>query len=140
MAWQQNSDGWWGEGEFKAFIDGDVDYPTICGTGTEDYFGGAWCFGANYSAPFLGYADLSTIAQPGREMVARAIGTACTDFTSSIPSGSTATCASPCRRSDGAARVATCRSGRHRVGRLLVPSEPHAAFPALGNRDDLEVI
>ena len=38
LAWQQNSDGWWGEGEFKAYIDGDTDFPTICGTGTEDYF------------------------------------------------------------------------------------------------------
>jgi hypothetical protein len=68
MAWQQNSDGWWGEGEFKAFIDGDKEFPTICGTGTEDYFGGAWCFGANYSAPFLGYWDISTIKEPGRSM------------------------------------------------------------------------
>jgi hypothetical protein len=55
MAWQQNNAGWWGEGEFKVFLDGDTDFPTICGTGTEDYFGGAWCFGANYSAPFMGY-------------------------------------------------------------------------------------
>jgi len=59
LAWQQNSAGWWGEGEFKAFIDGDTEYPTICGTGTEDYFGGAWCFGDHYSAPFLGYTDLT---------------------------------------------------------------------------------
>ena len=35
---------WWGEGEFKFFLDGDSQSPTICGTGTEDYFGGAWCF------------------------------------------------------------------------------------------------
>lgn len=55
MAWQQNNGGWWGEGEFKAFLDGDGEFPTICGTGAEDYFGGAWCFGALYSAPFLGY-------------------------------------------------------------------------------------
>ena len=41
MAWGVNNNGWWGEGEFKAFIDGDQDYPTICGTGTEDYFGGS---------------------------------------------------------------------------------------------------
>ena len=48
--------GWWGEGEIKFFIDGDkADAPTICGTGTEDYFGGAWCFGDTYSTPFLGY-------------------------------------------------------------------------------------
>jgi hypothetical protein len=55
MAWQQNNSHWWGEGEIKFFIDGDGEYPTLCGTGTEDYFGGAWCFGATYSAPFLGY-------------------------------------------------------------------------------------
>ena len=55
MGWQQNSKGWWGEGEFQAFVDGDGEFPTICGTGTEDYFGGAWGFGANFSAPFLGY-------------------------------------------------------------------------------------
>ncbi len=35
-------DTWWGEGEFKAYIDGDKDYPTICGTGVEDYIGTAW--------------------------------------------------------------------------------------------------
>lgn len=35
---------WWGEGEMKFYLDGDTDYPTICGTGTEDYFGGAWSF------------------------------------------------------------------------------------------------
>ena len=64
LAWTQFSNGWWGEGEIKFFMDGDVDYPTICGTGTEDYFGGAWCFGGSdddptttetYSTPFLGY-------------------------------------------------------------------------------------
>ena len=55
---------WWGEGEFKFYIDGDRDYPTICGTGTEDYFGGSWSFAKqvegrtveqNYSTLFLGY-------------------------------------------------------------------------------------
>ena len=59
MAWQQNSKGWWGEGEIKMYLDGDADFPTICGTGTEDYFGGAWCFGENYSAPYLGYQKVS---------------------------------------------------------------------------------
>lgn len=37
-----NNNGWWGEGEIKFFMDGDGEFPTICGTGTEDYFGGAW--------------------------------------------------------------------------------------------------
>lgn len=35
-------DSWWGEGEVKMFIDGDKDYPTLVGTGTEDYIGTAW--------------------------------------------------------------------------------------------------
>lgn len=53
------SSGWWGEGEIKFFMDGDEEYPTICGTGTEDYFGGShnWDVGHKYiehSTPFLG--------------------------------------------------------------------------------------
>jgi hypothetical protein len=37
-------------------MDGDTEFPTICGTGTEDYFGGAWGFGGEtYSTAFLGY-------------------------------------------------------------------------------------
>jgi len=55
FAWTQLSDGWWGEGEIKFYMDGDTEFPTICGTGTEDYVGGAWCFGETYSGPFLGY-------------------------------------------------------------------------------------
>ena len=55
---------WWGEGEMKFYLDGDLEYPTICGTGTEDYFGGAWSFASQedgktventYCTPFLGY-------------------------------------------------------------------------------------
>jgi hypothetical protein len=30
---------WWGEGEIKVFLDGDSDFPTLCGTGSEDYVG-----------------------------------------------------------------------------------------------------
>jgi D-arabinan exo alpha-(1,3)/(1,5)-arabinofuranosidase (non-reducing end) len=65
LAWNQLSNDWWGEGEVKFFIDGDKPgSPTICGTGTEDYFGGAWGFVMDhardlspqtYSTPFLGY-------------------------------------------------------------------------------------
>ena len=44
LAWGVNNTGWWGEGEIKFFMDGDGEFPTICGTGTEDYFGGAWNF------------------------------------------------------------------------------------------------
>ena len=38
IAYGSKNNGWWGEGEIKFFMDGDTDYPTICGTGTEDYF------------------------------------------------------------------------------------------------------
>jgi len=44
LAWGVNNNGWWGEGEVKFYMDGDQEWPTICGTGTEDYFGGAWNF------------------------------------------------------------------------------------------------
>jgi hypothetical protein len=33
---------WWGEGEVKIYTDGDTAYPTLCGTGTEDYIGTGW--------------------------------------------------------------------------------------------------
>ena len=51
--------GWWGEGEIKFFIDDDAQFPTICGTGTEDYFGGAYCWEVEgkyvtYTTPFVG--------------------------------------------------------------------------------------
>lgn len=36
------SPGWWGEGEMKAYLDGDTEFPTICGTGSEDYVCLAW--------------------------------------------------------------------------------------------------
>ncbi len=44
MTWGSNSPGWWGEGEIKFYMDGDKEFPTICGTGTEDYFCGSYCF------------------------------------------------------------------------------------------------
>jgi hypothetical protein len=54
LAWTQLSEGWFGEGEVKFFIDGDRDFPTICGTGTEDYFGGSYGFPAVFSGPYSG--------------------------------------------------------------------------------------
>jgi hypothetical protein len=44
MAWEVNNNGWWGEGEIKFFMDGDTKFPTINGTGTEDYFCGSYDF------------------------------------------------------------------------------------------------
>jgi hypothetical protein len=60
LAWGVNNNGWWGEGEIKFYLDGDGAWPTICGTGTEDYFGGAWDFEQPqgqycvFSSPFSG--------------------------------------------------------------------------------------
>ena len=45
---------WWGEGEVKFYLDGD-EYPSIADNGTEDYFGGAWCFGAKHAFTENGY-------------------------------------------------------------------------------------
>ncbi len=66
MAWGVNNSGWWGEGEIKFFIDSDKEYPTICGTGTEDYFCGSNNFDvkgryAEFSTP---YSGLTKIIRP----------------------------------------------------------------------------
>jgi hypothetical protein len=51
-----NHPGWWGEGEFKFFIDDDDEFPTICGTGLEDYF----CGSHDFNVPGAGYTTIST--------------------------------------------------------------------------------
>ena len=141
MAWQQNTDGWWGEGEFKAFIDGDKEFPTICGTGTEDYFGGAWCFGANYTAPFLGYQDLTIQDQAGHPMGRHGNRHIMYRFHLLDPI-----------RFQKDLRVTMQAIGWRSEGRYLplqddlasvaywYQAEPHAAFPKLPDRDGLEII
>jgi len=134
MAWQQNNTGWWGEGEIKLFLDGDTDFPTICGTGTEDYFGGAWCFGENYSAPFLGYPLGSSDGKAGtRHGLYRFHIMDPIRFASDL-------------------RVTMQAIGWRSEGRYLplqddiasvaywYQAEPHRSFLPLGDRDALEVI
>ncbi len=48
-----NSDGWWGEGDDNFYVDGAKD-PVISGTGSEDYFCGAWDFGHTFQTPYFG--------------------------------------------------------------------------------------
>ncbi|NLL83720.1 MAG: DUF2961 domain-containing protein [Lentisphaerae bacterium] len=83
MAWQVNSNGWWGEGEIKFYLDGDLPggvvgrnvkehggecYPTICGTGTEDYFCGSYNFEnkatKQYQEFCTPYAGMPHVARP----------------------------------------------------------------------------
>jgi hypothetical protein len=54
LAWTQLSSGWFGEGEVKFYLDGDGKFPTIAGTGTEDYFGADYGFPALYSTAYVG--------------------------------------------------------------------------------------
>ena len=54
LAWTQMEPGWFGEGEIKFYMDGDEEFPTICGTGTEDYFGGSYGFPEPYTTAYLG--------------------------------------------------------------------------------------
>jgi hypothetical protein len=58
MAWGVNNCGWWGEGEIKFYIDGDDEWPTICGTGTEDYFCGSYNF--DLGKEHGGYREFTT--------------------------------------------------------------------------------
>lgn len=65
LAHGANSPGWWGEGEIKFFMDGDTDFPTICGTGEEDYFCGSYGYNErkkdgkdkydNFTSPYTGF-------------------------------------------------------------------------------------
>ena len=73
LAWSALERYWWGEGEIKFYLDGDKEFPTICGTGVEDYVGGAWGFyerdekgivrktETTYCTPFMGYPFYSSM-------------------------------------------------------------------------------
>lgn len=68
MCWGVNNCGWWGEGEIKFYMDGDKEYPTICGTGTEDYFCGSYNFEnkatKEYQEFTTPYAGLAQVIRP----------------------------------------------------------------------------
>ena len=137
LAWGVNAPGWWGEGELKFYLDGDQDYPTICGTGTEDYFGGAW----NFDVPGRGYTEYTT-PYLGMPQVIRPDGLYQSQQRFGMyrwhvpdPIHFAATCAPRSRRSAGssAADTARCTTTSPRPRRStsigLAPSGP--AFPWL---------
>ena len=68
MAWGVNNAGWWGEGEIKFYLDGDKAFPTLCGTGTEDYFCGSYNFEnketRQYQEFTTAYAGMPQVLRP----------------------------------------------------------------------------
>jgi hypothetical protein len=143
IAWGVNNCGWWGEGEIKFYIDGDGEFPTICGTGTEDYFGGSYNFevkGSGYrefTTPFLGLPQV--IRPDGLYDSQQRFGLYRWHIMDPI-------------RFRKDLRV-TIQALGWRSGRRYLPlqddiastafwyqAEPHAPFPTLPGRDSLEVI
>jgi hypothetical protein len=147
MYWQTNNNGWWGEGEIKFFMDGDKQFPTICGTGTEDYFCGSYGFGGvrpdgtsgyiNYTTPYAGFH----VVGPGDDLR----NTSQTRFnlyrwhiTDPV-------------RFQKDLRVTMQALGWRSAGRYLplqddiasvafwYQAEPHAPFPRLPGKDELEI-
>jgi len=145
MFWQPNNNGWWGEGEIKFFMDGDKEFPTICGTGTEDYFCGSYNFGAwdaNKGKP-LTYKEYSTAYagmqyfKPGQDENAR-FGLYRWHIVDPV-------------RFDKNLKITIQALGWRSSGRYLplqddissvafwYQLEPHAKFPALPDKDYLEI-
>lgn len=143
IAWGVNNNNWWGEGEIKFYLDGDQDFPTICGTGTEDYFGGAWNFEhpkgeyGSYSTPFLGLPQV--IKPDGLYSSQQRFGLYRWHIMDPI-------------RFQQDLRVTIQALGWRSEGRFLpmqddiastvfwYQTEPHAPFPAFPDRDTVEVI
>jgi len=143
LAWQVNNTGWWGEGEIKFYMDGDNEYPTICGTGTEDYFGGAW----NFEFPTGQYGQYST-AYLGLHQIIKPDGL----YRSQQRFGMYRWHVMDPIRFEEDLRV-TIQALGWRKGHRYLPlqddiasvafwyqTEPHAPHPTLPGPDDLEVI
>ena len=150
LAYGSHHNGWWGEGEIKFYMDGDTEYPTICGTGTEDYFCGSYDFdtkkkkedGAEISAytefctPYSGLPQV--IRGDGHYNIEQRFGLYRWHITDPI-------------RFESNLKVTLQDLGWHEDGRYLplqddissvvywYQSEPHAAFPRLPSKDELEV-
>ena len=144
MSWGVNNTGWWGEGEIKFFLDGDTDYPTICGTGTEDYFCGSYNFENQATKR---YQEFST-PYSGLPLVIRPDGV----YQSQQRFGLYRWHIMDPIRFEQDLRVTIQALGWHTGGRYLplqddiasvaywYQSEPHAPFPALPGRDVLEIV
>jgi hypothetical protein len=144
MAWGVNNTGWWGEGEIKFYLDGDVEYPTICGTGTEDYFCGSYNFEhpstkqyQEFTTPYSGLAQV--IRPDGAYQSQTRFGLYRWHITDPV-------------RFERELRVTIQALGWRSGGRYLPLQDdiasvafwyqtlPTAPFPGLGSSDELEVI
>lgn len=144
MAWQVNNNGWWGEGEIKFYMDGDGEFPTIAGTGTEDYFCGSYNFENKETRQ---YQEFST-AYAGLPQVIRPDGV----YSSQQRFGLYRWHIMDPVRFEEDLKVTMQALGWRSKGRYLplqddisstafwYQAEPHAPFPALPDRDGLEVI
>lgn len=150
MAWGVNNNGWWGEGEIKFFLDGDTQFPTICGTGTEDYFCGSYDFDTrkkneagveevNYTEFCTPYAGLHQVIKgDGHYQVMQRFGLYRWHVMDPI-------------RFEKDLKVTIQDLGWHKGGRYLAQqsdiastcfwyqTEPHAAFPKIPEWRKLEV-
>jgi hypothetical protein len=143
LAWGVHNNGWWGEGEIKFYIDGDRQFPTINGTGTEDYFGGSYDFDnpetkkyQEFTSPYTGL--IQAIQPDGHYQSQQRFGL----YRWHIPDPV---------RFDTDLRVTIQDLGWRKNGTYLplmddiasvafwYQTEPHAPFPALPGKDQLEV-
>ena len=141
LAWEVHSTGWWGEGEIKFFLDGDGQFPTICGTGTEDYFCGSYNFDRDgkyteFSNPYTGLPQV--IRPDGTYQATTRFGL----YRWHIPD--------PVRFEQDL-KVTIQALGWRKDGRYLqlqddiasvafwYQTEPHAKFPPLPSKDELEL-
>ena len=159
MAWQVNNNGWWGEGEIKFYLDGDLPggvvgrnvrerggtcFPTICGTGTEDYFCGSYNFENKETKQYQEF----TTPYAGLPHVVRPDGTYQSNTRFSLYRWHIV---DPIRFEENFA--ATIQSLGWRSGGRYLPNqddmasvafwyqtEPHAPFPKLPDKDGLEIV
>ncbi|MFC1528887.1 glycoside hydrolase family 172 protein [Candidatus Latescibacterota bacterium] len=146
MCWGVNNNGWWGEGEIKFFMDGDAKFPTICGTGTEDYFCGSYCFLVPDENGKSQYTEYST-AYAGMPQVIRPDGVYSANTRFSLYRWHIM---DPIRFEKDL-KVTIQALGWRSGGRYLplqddissvafwYQTEPHAPFPQLPNKDYLEI-
>jgi hypothetical protein len=147
MAWGVHNNGWWGEGEIKFFMDGDSKFPTIAGTGTEDYFCGSYDFDAKAPDGSIQYHEFTTpytglpqvIRGDGHYQVMQRFGLYRWHIMDPI-------------RFEKDLKVTIQALGWRTGGRYLplqddiasvafwYQQEPHAKFPKLPDRDYLEII